>query len=236
MKILSFDIEISDIFELQPYEDLEKFAPFHIAVASTVIHGGEERLWYSENSDGKPLLTVEQQKARDLLLYLREMQKDGFMVCAWNGLRFDLRWIGYAAGDMTLAAEVALKSYDPMFQFFNKRGFPVSLAAVGKAMHIKQEKLMHASEAPIMWQKGRYQEVMDYVLMDSKITNEIVLAIAKQGQVRWITQKNIARSELMSELKTVEAVLDEPVADQSWMDMPIPKTGFYSWFPDHLRK
>jgi hypothetical protein len=103
-------------------------------------------------------------------------------------------------------------------------------------MHIKQEKLMHASEAPIMWQKGRYQEVMDYVLMDSKITNEIVLAIAKQGQVRWITQKNIARSELMPELKTVEAVLDEPVADQSWMDTPIPKTGFYSWFPDHLRK
>jgi len=51
-----------------------------------------------------------------------------------------------------------------------------------------------------MWQKGRYQEVMDYVLMDSKITNEIVLAIAKQGQVRWITQKNIARSELMPEL------------------------------------
>ena len=33
MKLLSFDIEISDIFELGKYEDIEKYAPFHISVA-----------------------------------------------------------------------------------------------------------------------------------------------------------------------------------------------------------
>ena len=28
MKLLSFDIEISDVFELREHEDLEKYAPF----------------------------------------------------------------------------------------------------------------------------------------------------------------------------------------------------------------
>ena len=39
MKLLSFDIEISDVFELGPYEDMETYAPFHISVAATAIHG-----------------------------------------------------------------------------------------------------------------------------------------------------------------------------------------------------
>ena len=47
MGILSFDIEISDIFELQSHEDLDKYGPFHISVASTAIYNGEEILWYS---------------------------------------------------------------------------------------------------------------------------------------------------------------------------------------------
>jgi len=48
VKLLSFDIEISDVFELRKYEDMDKYAPFHISVAATVIHNGDERIWYSE--------------------------------------------------------------------------------------------------------------------------------------------------------------------------------------------
>jgi hypothetical protein len=97
MKFLSFDIEISDIFEARPNEDFEKYAPFHISVASTVVHGGEERLWYSANNDGQPLLNLDRHNALELLLYLEKMQNNDFMVCAWNGLQFDFRWLGYAA-------------------------------------------------------------------------------------------------------------------------------------------
>jgi hypothetical protein len=49
MKLLSFDIEISDVFELGKYEDIEKYAPFHISVAATAIDDGEERVWYSKD-------------------------------------------------------------------------------------------------------------------------------------------------------------------------------------------
>jgi hypothetical protein len=97
MKLLSFDIEISDVFELRKYEDMDKYAPFHISVAATAIHNGEERVWYSEEEEGRLALNLTQQRAHELLEYLDEMQQKGFMVCAWNGLSFDLKWIGNQA-------------------------------------------------------------------------------------------------------------------------------------------
>jgi hypothetical protein len=46
MKLLSLDIEISNVFELGKHEDTYKYAPFHISMATTAIHNGEERVWY----------------------------------------------------------------------------------------------------------------------------------------------------------------------------------------------
>ena len=47
MKLLSFDIELADIFELGEHEGIEQYAPLHISVATTAVHGGEERVRYS---------------------------------------------------------------------------------------------------------------------------------------------------------------------------------------------
>ncbi|MCK5706216.1 MAG: hypothetical protein KAI43_01090 [Candidatus Aureabacteria bacterium] len=58
MKILSFDIELSDVFDLKPYEDLEKYAPFHISVAATSIYGEEDKIWYSRDKEGNPQLNL----------------------------------------------------------------------------------------------------------------------------------------------------------------------------------
>jgi len=229
LKLLSVDIEISDVFELAKHEDMEKHAPFHLAVAATAIHDGEERLWYSEDEKGCPALNLTQQRAHELLEYLDEMQQHGFMVCAWNGLGFDLKWLGYQADDIALAAQIALKSYDPMFQFFNQAGFPVGLAKVAEAMDISQEKLMDGADAPKEWRAGNYQKVMDYVLGDCQMTNLIVCAIKKTRQVRWVTSKGYVSAKPMPLLKPVEEVILDPEPDQSWMDSPMPKAKFCEW-------
>ena len=234
MKLLSFDIEISDVFELKQHEDMEKYAPFHIAVGATAILGGEERVWYSVGEGARPELNLTRERARDLLEYLHQMQERGYAVCAWNGLGFDLKWIGHQAGGMALAARVALASYDPMFQFFNMTGFPVGLAKVAAGMGIRQEKLMDGADAPEQWRAGNYQAVMDYCLGDCQITNLIVRAIEKRRQVRWVTSKGSISARSVPRLKTVEEVIQEPEPDQSWMDRPIPKRRFYAWVEEAL--
>ncbi len=229
MKLLSFDIEISDDFELGPHEEMEEYAPFHISVAATAIHDGDERIWYSDGEDGHPALSMTQQRAHELLEYLGEMQQAGYMVSAWNGLSFDLKWIGHQAGDMALAARIALKSYDPMFQFFNLAGFPVGLAKVAQAMGITQEKLMASADAPTEWRAGNFQRVMDYCLGDCQMTNLVILAIQKARETRWVTGKGTISSKPMPRLKTVEEVIQDPEPSQSWMDRPMPKRKFYGW-------
>jgi len=228
MNLLSFDIEISDVFELGKHEDMEKYAPFHISVGATAIHNGEERVWFSKEK-GKPALNLTQERAHDLLEYLDKMQQEGYMVCAWNGLSFDLKWLGHQARDMMLAARIAMKSYDPMFQFFNQAGFPVGLGKVAEGMDIPKEKLMDGADAPKQWRAGNHQEVMDYCLGDCQMTNLIVHCIQETRQVRWVTAKGHISSKPMARLKSVEEVIQDPEPDQSWMDKPMPKTKFYEW-------
>jgi hypothetical protein len=232
MKLLSFDIEISDVFELGQHEDMEKYAPFHISVAATAIQNGEEWVWYSEDEEDRPALNLTQERAHQLLEYLDEMQKIDFMVCAWNGLGFDLKWIGHQADDMSLAARIALKSYDPMFQFFNQTGFPVGLGKVAEGMGIPLEKLMDGADAPKQWRAGNHKAVMDYCIGDCQMTNLIVCAIQKTQQVRWRTGAGRIGSRPMPRLKSVEEVIQDPEPDQSWMNTPISKSKFYKWIED----
>jgi hypothetical protein len=232
MKILSFDIEISDVFELTPGEDMEKYAPFHISVAATAIDGGEERLWFSEDAEGTPALNLTKQGAQEMLDYLAQQQDEGVMICAWNGLSFDLKWIGHQAQNMEMAAQIALQSYDPMFQFFNQKGYPVGLAKVGAGMGIGQEKLMNGADAPIEWRAGKFDRVKEYVMGDCQMTNLIVRAIQEAGEVRWLTSKGTVSRESMPHLKTAQEVITDPGPDQSWMDTPLPKTKFYQWVQD----
>ena len=235
MKFLSVDIEISDVFDLKEGEDMLKYAPFHISVAATVNSEGEEKLWYSVEENGTPAVNMDQAKAHELLEHLRAIQRAEHKLFAWNGLGFDLRWIGHNAGDMELAARVALNHYDPMFQFFNQRGFPVALEAAAKAMGIKQRKLMSAADAPREWRAGNHRRVMDYVLGDCQITNQLVRAITREGGIRWLTKRGKPGWEPMRRFKTVAEVLRDPEPDQSWMSDGGMKRGKFSgWLPKRV--
>jgi len=229
MKLLGFDIEISNVFDLRPGEDLDKYAPFDTSVAATHIDGGEQRLWLSNGSDGKPLLNLQRAKAGELLDYLEQMQRAGHALVAWNGLSFDLRWIGHAAGDLRRAAGIALKMYDPMFQFFKLKGFPVGLAAVAQGMGIATKKLMHGSDAPVQWRAGNHDAVCKYVAGDARMTVEIVAAIERKRQIAWMTQKGTRSFVPLPKLRTVQECMDDPMPDQSWMSSRIPQAKFAGW-------
>ena len=229
MKILSFDIEISNVFDLGPGEDIDKYAPFDIAVAATAIVDGEERVWHSAGADGKPLIKMERQLARELLQYLETRQAEDYAICAWNGLSFDMRWIGHAAGDMAAASRVALAMYDPMFQFFKLKGFPVGLEAVARGLGIPMSKSMEAADAPREWAAGNHTQVCDYVLGDVRMTNAVVGAIERKRQITWLTQRGKRSTIPVPQLRTVAECLRDPMPDQSWMTTPISQRKFTHW-------
>lgn len=237
MRLLGVDIEITNIFKLASGEDLDKYAPFNVACACTAISDSsgesrEEHRWYPDLRNRKSATDVHMapSTARSVLYYLHAMQLDGFAICAWNGLGFDLRWLGYAADNMKLAAHVARKSYDPMFQFFCMTGFPVSLAAVAKGMGIEQVKAMSGAAAPVEWAAGNSAVVIDYCMGDVQMTNQVIHAIDRDGEVRWITAKGALRSVPMPKLLPAIECLTLPLPNVAWMDNPIPREKFTGWF------
>ncbi len=228
-KILPYDIEISNVFDLGPGEDINKYSPFDVAVAATQIAGSEHRLWYSPGPVDKPAINMDRHHAKELLDYLDEMQRAGYAVCAWNGLSFDLRWIGRAADDLATASRVARAMYDPMFQFFKLKGFPVGLGAVAGGMGIGMEKSMDAADAPHQWRAGNHQLVLEYVSGDVSMTNEIVSGIVRRREIAWITQRGKRQTVPLPHLRTVEDCMRDPMPDQSWMNSPIPQKQFTGW-------
>jgi hypothetical protein len=226
---LSFDIEIANVFTLAPGEDLERHAPFDISVAAVAHEGGTLRHWHRTDGHGRPTGTLDVRLAREVLHYLREAQLAGTRVCAWNGLSFDLRWLGHVAQDPELASEVAQDLYDPMFQFAMRRGFPIGLAAAADGFGIAQTKTMAAERAPVEWANGNHQLVLDYVAGDCTLTNQVVSAIDRTRSIRWRTKRGDIKSEPLPSLRPVREVAQDPPPDQSWMSDPKPMSSYWAW-------
>ena len=228
-KRVSFDIEIANIFELAPGEDLDQYGPFDISCAAAADEAGEIIHWVSQAEDGSYEPHIGAEKAHEMLSWLRTQQLAGARLFAWNGLSFDLRWIGVAAKDIPLAVEVALDLYDPMFQVFVQRGFPVGLAKVAEGLGVIETKLMDGADAPVQWAAGNHQEVLDYVAGDCRITDAVVARIEEAKGITWRTGRGTLSTEPMPVLKRVRDLLDAPEPDTSWMDAPMPRSKFTSW-------
>ena len=224
-----FDIEIANIVDLKPGEDLDTYGPFDIACSAAVDDRGTTRHWVSKDANGNPGGTLDRVQAHEMLTWLRDQQRAGVQVCAWNGLSFDVRWIGHVADDMRLAKEVALDLYDPMFQFMCQRGFPVALANVAEGLGIRETKLMTGDQAPIEWARGNQQLVLDYVASDCRITECVVARIVEQHEIRWKTKKGTMSREPMPALRRVRDALKLPLPDTSWMSEPLRREKFYGW-------
>jgi len=228
--MIGFDIEICDEFDLQRGEDLDEKGPFRISVAA--IHDsetGRTRVWHDVDASGAPAAHLDRALARSVLEQLREWQRGGKRIVAWNGLSFDIRWMGEAAGDLALAREIARSLVDPMFQFFCLRGFPVGLQAVATGLGLPLKKLMDGKDAPAEWNRGSRARVIEYVQEDCRITSLVCKAIEERRTIIWRTSKGSLSEQRMPKLLSVEQCLALPEPDTSWMDAPIPRAKFAGW-------
>lgn len=231
--MLAFDIELASVVEIPAGGDLDQLGPFDLAVAAARDDRGGSWTWHGVEG-GAPAPKMSASDARAVLVALREKQRAGESVVAWNGVGFDLKWLGVAAGDPHLAGEVALDTFDPMLQIFHARGFPIALAAAADGLGVALKKSMHGAEAPVAWARGEHARVIEYVHGDCQLTLEVARRIVATKSVRWITKKGTPATEPMSRLLSARELYRLPPPDQSWMSTPIPRERFFAWIPPAL--
>lgn len=231
--MIAFDIELASVVDIPAGGDLDQLGPFDLAVAAARDDRGGTWTWHGVE-DGRPASKMSSADARAVLVHLRERQLAGEHVVAWNGVGFDLKWLGAAADAARLAGEVALDSFDPMLQIFHARGFPIALAAAAEGLGVAAKKSMHGAEAPKAWARGEHDRVIEYVNGDCALTLEVAQRILATKGMRWITKKGTPATEPMARFLTAREMLCLPPPDQSWMSTPIPRERFYAWIPADL--
>jgi RNase_H superfamily len=229
-RYLAFDIETAkDV----PGDDFNwrLHRPLGICCAAALREDVPELIAWRGSTDGNPAPRLSRSEARQVVEDLATFSAKGYTLLTWNGLGFDLDVLSEEAGMRQECRTLALEHVDMMFHVFCDRGFPVALEKAAQAQGIPgKPRGMSGQLAPRLWAEGRYQEVMDYVSQDVRITLQTATECEGWRRFRWITRRGTANSiELPRGWLTVREALQLPRPDTSWMDNPIPRSEFTSW-------
>ena len=168
-------------------------------------------------------------EALDVLL------SDGYTLVTFNGAGFDLKVLADECGPRhdyaAWFAEMARGHIDMFFDLFCRLGYGPGLNALAKGMGLGgKTEGVDGAMAPDMWQSGRYQEVIDYCIQDTRLTLQVAQAVIERGAAEWTSKSGKPqRVEIDHWLTPAQAVqLLEP--DNSWMgDRAWPRSKFVGW-------
>jgi hypothetical protein len=108
-------------------------------------------------------------------------------------------------------------------------GLEVELLRLTVDREARDARARQLRDAPLEWQAGNTQLVLDYVAGDCTLTNQVVAAIEKAGMVKWRTKRGTLSSEPLPKLRQVRDVMRDPPPDQSWMSEPKPVSNYWAW-------
>ena len=230
-KYLAFDLETAKDVP-GPNFNWRAHRPLGISCAAALpCEAKEPVIWHGLTSDGAPAAQMSKSEAKQLVNQLVEMVSQGYTLLTWNGLGFDLDVLAEESDSRAECRKLATDHVDMMFHVFCERGFPVALEKAAQALRIPGKfKGMSGILAPNNWAQGRYQEVIDYVGQDVRITLQVAEACESKKSFRWKTQKGSMSSMGLDDgWLTVDEALMLPAPDTSWMDTPIPRHRFTRW-------
>lgn len=227
MKFVGFDIEIAKL--VPNGEDWHDHTPLGITCASLVADDLTEAFWAGK-STGEYLPFMSALEAESMLIRMSELVSAGYTIVTWNGLGFDFPVLEIEAESVDLCKQTAIHHVDMMFQFLCEKGFPVGLDTVAKTMGLPgKPEGMHGDLAPVMWANGQYQEVIDYVIQDSRTTLDVANLTTKMRALMWTTKKGYRSSIRINEWKPVKECFAIPEPDTSWMTKPMKRKDLASW-------
>jgi hypothetical protein len=230
-KFLAFDIETAKEVAGED-RDWTAQRPLGIACAAVLPSDVETpQLWHGKTKGGEPARRMSRQEAKDLVGGLASMVADGYTLITWNGLGFDLDILAEESGLLQECQDLARHHVDLMFHVFCVKGFPVALDRAALALGIPGKPAgMSGMLAPQLWAAGRYQEVLDYVAQDVRITLQVAEKCERRRRFVWMTHKGAASTmDLPHGWLTVAQALRLPEPDTSWMSTRIPRHRFTQW-------
>jgi hypothetical protein len=233
-KYVAFDLETAkDV----PGADFNwrSHRPLGISCAATLSSEAEEpTIWHGLQADGAPAARMSTSKAKQLVDDLVEMVSQGYTLLTWNGLGFDLDVLAEESDSWAECRKLATDHVDMMFHVFCERGFPVALEKAAQALRIPGKlEGMSGMLAPKTWAQRRYQEVIDYVGQDVRITLQVAQICESNRSFRWKTQRgSVSSMDLSRGWLSVKDALMLPAPDTSWMDNPIPRHRFARWLQE----
>jgi hypothetical protein len=227
---LAFDIEIASQIP-EGAEDWDPYRPFGISCAAVAGGGGGGRIFTGAAADGSMAERLSREEAVELVRFLIGEAEAGRTLLTWNGAGFDFRVLAEESGLFEECRALALGHVDMMFHFFCLKGFGLGLDKAAKGMGLRGKPAgMTGALAPLYWQQGRRQEVLDYVRQDVVTTLEVCEAVERIKALYWWTDRGKQQSAPISKgWLTVSEAMALPLPDTSWMKTPWPRSKFTGW-------
>lgn len=230
-RYLAFDIETAkDV----PGEDFNwrPHRPLGICCAATLASDQTEpRLWYGKESDGSPSPRMSPSEAFNLVEYLLEMARAGYVILTWNGLGFDFDILAEESDAHGACRDLAMAHVDMMFQVLCIQGFPIGIDKAAKAMGLRgKPDGMSGEKAPRLWVEGRFDVVLGYVAQDVRTAIEVAQICDRRRSLSWITRRGDRKSMSLNRgwLAVRDALL-LPEPDTSWMSSPLSRQEVTAW-------
>ena len=229
-KMLAFDIEIAKELP-DDIGDFKAHRPLGISCAAALTGEGDFTVWHGGKQDGKYTEQMTEVEVLEMIDTLWSMVQAGYQIYTWNGLGFDFDILFEESGGDARCKQMARSHVDMMFHFFCIKGYAISLdkAARGMGLEGKTEG-MDGALAPKMWREGRYEQVLDYVAQDVRITLGLAQQCDHEKSVRWTSNRGRDQDcQLPAGWLPVDQAQNLPEPDTSWMSTPWPRSKFTGW-------
>jgi hypothetical protein len=195
------------------------------------LDGEQPRLWFSREKDQRFSKQMNRVDLAALVKYLQDAARQGIQILTWNGLSFDFDVLAEESECWDACRDLALNHIDMMFHFFCLQGYPLGLDKAAKGMGLPgKTEGMSGDLAPVLWQQGKYEQVLEYVAQDVRTTLAVANAVSRKRYIAWTSKSGKSQQvSLPQGWLAVPRALQLPLPDTSWMSQPMKRSEMLAW-------
>lgn len=228
-KYLAFDLEIAKTIPFN--QDLDAHRPLGITCAATWASDSDTPMvWCGRGDYGQIAPVMNGTEVKALVNYLQAATYQGYTLLGFNTLGFDFRCLADEGGDPAVCKSLALSHVDMFFHLFCRLGYGPGLGRAAKGMGlVGKTEGVGGAQAPALWQRGQYGQVLRYVAQDVRTTLDLALAVESAKELRWTSDADRSVIISIDRWLTVTESMELPERDTSRVPDRWTRSKFLGW-------